>query len=177
MSDHRAIFLDRDGVLIETVMIDDKPHPPESWLKTRIYPDVPSSLKRFKTEGFLLIVISNQPDVARGKQTREGVENINSGLMSQLPLDDILVCYHDDADQCDCRKPKIGMILEAAQRFSIDLPSSFVIGDRDKDVQAGKNAGCQTIFIDRGYKEEKPSPPADLTVSSLDEAVDWIIAR
>ena len=177
MNDNRAIFFDRDGVLIEPRVIDGKPYPPESWLKTRIYEDVSMVLEQFKAEGFYLIVISNQPDVARGTQTREAVENINSGLLSQLPLDDILVCYHDDSDQCDCRKPKTGMIVEAAQRYSLDLHSSFVVGDRAKDIQCGKNAGCMTVFINHDYAEEKPFPAADLTVSSLSEAVEWILGR
>src|SRR5262245_42336585 len=130
---NRAVFLDRDGVLIEAVVKNGKPFPPDSWLKTRILPNVPAALEQLKEGGFLLIVITNQPDVARGEQKKEVVEHIHSGLRSQLPLDDIYVCYHDDSDQCDCRKPKTGMILEAAQRHSIDLPSSFVIGDRAKD--------------------------------------------
>jgi D-glycero-D-manno-heptose 1,7-bisphosphate phosphatase len=96
-------------------------------------------------------------------------------LMAQLPLDDILVCPHTDHDNCDCRKPRPGMLLEAAHRHNIDLGNSFMIGDRWRDIEAGYNAGCKTILIDYGYSERPPDREPDLRVTSLREAADWII--
>ncbi|MCI0412587.1 HAD family hydrolase [bacterium] len=169
----RSIFLDRDGVINKALIKDGKPFSPPSPESVSIPEGVPTALRKLKEAGFLLIVITNQPDVARGKQTKDVVEQIHSMLRSQLPLDEIMVCYHDDEDHCGCRKPQPGMILQASRKYSIDLPSSFVIGDRWKDVEAGKRAGCKTIFVDSRYLEEKPT--ADLAVNSLEEAVPWIL--
>jgi D-glycero-D-manno-heptose 1,7-bisphosphate phosphatase len=174
-ANRRAVFLDRDGVINEAVVRNGKPYPPDSLKAVKIPQEVLPALNELKKAGFLLIVITNQPDVARGTQTRENVSAIHSFLMSQLPLDEILVCDHDDSDDCSCRKPKPGLILQASEKYGIDLSSSFVIGDRWKDVAAGQQAGCKTIFRDLHYAEAKPSPPADLMVSSLDEAVSWIL--
>ena len=124
--------------------------------------------------GYLLIGATNQPDVARGTQTREAVEAINRRLMEALPLLEILVCCHDDRDQCDCRKPQPGMLLRAAARHGIDLSRSFIIGDRWRDIEAGRRAGCCTIWIDYNYKETWPVAAPDFTVCSLAEAVKLI---
>jgi D-glycero-D-manno-heptose 1,7-bisphosphate phosphatase len=124
--------------------------------------------------GYLLIGVTNQPDVARGKQRREVVEAINATLLASLPLTEILVCYHDDLDHCSCRKPQPGMLLQAAAKYNLDLPSSFMIGDRWKDVEAGRRAGCATILIDCRYTEIEQSIP-DYRVHSLDEAAHLII--
>jgi D-glycero-D-manno-heptose 1,7-bisphosphate phosphatase len=165
----RAVFLDRDGVL------DRGPHPPETLEELEVLPGVPEALRALKARGFLLIVVTNQPDVSRGTRRREVVEAIHDALMSQLPLDEIRVCYHDDQDHCACRKPKPGMLLQAAARYGIDLAASFMIGDRDKDIQAGQRAGCKTVLIDHAYPEPVTTRP-DLRVHTLPEAADWIIA-
>jgi D-glycero-D-manno-heptose 1,7-bisphosphate phosphatase len=128
-----------------------------------------------KAHGFALYVITNQPDVARGTQTREAVEAIHQALASSLPIDDIFVCYHDDADDCACRKPKPGLLLEAQRKHNIDLSRSFFVGDRWRDIDAGHAAGCKTVLIDYGYRERKPARPPEATVRSLREAADWII--
>ena len=172
-----AIFLDRDGVINEAVLKNNKPYPPASVKEIRIPSHVLPALEQLKRAGFLLIVITNQPDVARGTQTHEGVEAIHSFLRSHLPLDDIFSCYHDDADNCECRKPKPGLILQASKKYEIDLARSFVIGDRWKDIAAGQAAGCKTIFLNYHYSEAQPSPPADLTLKSLGEALPWIISH
>ncbi len=168
----RAVFLDRDGVLNEVVIRAGRPHPPQSLTDLTIYPDVPGSLTRLKQAGFALVVVTNQPDVARGAQTREVVEAMNAHLSTALPLDEVRVCYHDDADACACRKPLPGL-LTAAPHY--ELPGSFMVGDRWRDVEAGQKAGCRTVFIDRGYAERQPV--ADAHVRSLSEAVDWILQR
>ncbi|MBF0552667.1 MAG: HAD-IIIA family hydrolase, partial [Deltaproteobacteria bacterium] len=125
--------------------------------------------------GFLLIGVTNQPDVARGTQKRRVVEDIHAALRSKLPLDDILTCFHDDQDGCVCRKPQAGLLRQAAEQYHIDLSSSFMVGDRWRDIEAGHNAGCLTVLIDYAYAEKSSRIPPHLSVSSLFEAVDWIL--
>jgi D-sedoheptulose 7-phosphate isomerase len=170
-----AVFLDRDGVINRAVVRDGKPFPPSGVEELELLPGVASSLLDLKARGFNLFVITNQPDVARGTETRAAVEAIHQALASSLPIDDIFVCYHDDADHCACRKPKPGMLLEAQRKNHIDLSRSFVVGDRWRDIDAGHAAGCKTILIDYGYRERKPAQPPEATVRSLREAADWII--
>lgn len=171
----RAVFFDRDGVLNEAVIHNGKPFPPANIGELRILSDAPSSLTRLKAAGFLLICVTNQPDVARGKQTREAVVAINAKLQEQLPLDDILVCYHDDVDGCDCRKPAPGLLMQAATRYGIDLSASFMIGDRWRDTEAGHRAGCQTVLIDYGYNERWSGLTPHHITTTLAESVEWIL--
>jgi D-sedoheptulose 7-phosphate isomerase len=170
-----AVFLDRDGVLNRAVVRDGKPFPPSSLEELELLPEVASSLLDLKAHGFDLFVITNQPDVARGTQTRDAVEGIHQALASSLPIDGIFVCYHDDADHCACRKPQPGLLLQAQRKHNIDLSRSFVVGDRWRDIDAGHSAGCRTVLIDYGYRERKPAQPTEATVRSLREAADWII--
>ena len=170
-----AVVLDRDGVINRAVVRDGKPFPPSGVEELEVLPGVASSLLDLKAHGFALFVITNQPDVARGTQTRAGVEAIHQALASSLSIDDIFVCYHDDADRCACRKPNPGMLLEAQRKHKIDLSRSFVVGDRWRDIDAGHAAGCKAILIDYGYVERKPGQPPEATVRSLREAADWII--
>jgi transaldolase len=173
----RAVFLDRDGVLNEAIRRHGKPHPPADLDQLRILPGVPSAVARLREAGFLTIVVTNQPDVARGAQTREQVEAINGAIRAQVPVDEIRVCYHDDDARCDCRKPGPALIVEAARQHGVDLTASFMVGDRWRDVEAGRRAGCRTVFIDYDYEERRPMPPADVNVRSLSEAVEWILSR
>jgi len=173
----RAVFLDRDGVLNRAIVRAGKPHPPANLSELEIPADVPDALRDLRAAGFLLIGATNQPDVARGAQTRAMVEAINAALCARLPLDEIRVCYHDDADACDCRKPQPGLLLQAAHAHAIDLAASFMIGDRWKDIQAGRRAGCATIQLDHGYAEAWRGAPADARVRSLREAAEWILGR
>lgn len=169
-----AVFLDRDGVLIRAIVRDGKPYPPASLTELEILPGVAEACTTLHKAGFLLIVVTNQPDVARGTQRQEVVEAMNQALRYHLPLDDIRACYHDDADHCSCRKPEPGVLLQAAQEWNIDLSASFMVGDRWKDIAAGRRAGCRTIFVDYHYAERRPYHP-DHRVGSLLEAVDWIL--
>ena len=171
-----AVFLDRDGVVNEAVVREGRPYPPQSMDELRLVSDA-AALHRLKALGLSLIVVTNQPDVARGTQTRETVEAIHARLGGLLPIDDFLSCFHDDAAACDCRKPTPGLILQAAARHGIDPFRSFLVGDRWRDIDAGYAAGCRTILIDRGYQERGPSGPPDATVTSLAEATTWIIAQ
>lgn len=169
----RAVFLDRDGVLNEAVIRNGKPYPPADLDGLVLCADAPASCTRLHEAGFLLVVVTNQPDIARGTAPRELVDAIHSVLKDRLPLDDIRVCPHDDADDCDCRKPRPGMILAAAKELGVSLPDSFLVGDRWRDIEAGQRAGCRSIFIDRGYNERAPAGNF-ATVRSLAEAADWI---
>jgi len=172
-----AVFLDRDGVLNEAIVRDGTPCPPASLDELRITPDARTALDALVDAGFVLIGVTNQPDVARGTQRREVVEAINRALLDALPLSDILVCYHDDRDGCACRKPRPGLLLDGTARFAVDLSRSFMVGDRWRDVEAGRNAGCRTVFVDRGYAAEALRGAPDHTVTSLGEAAAWIIGQ
>jgi D-glycero-D-manno-heptose 1,7-bisphosphate phosphatase len=171
---NRAVFLDRDGVLNRAVVRGGRPYPPGGLGELEVMPDAPAALARLKKLGFLLIVVSNQPDVGRGTQRRAVVEAMNQALRAVLPLDEFRTCYHDDRDDCACRKPKPGLLREASVQHSIDLPRSYLIGDRWRDVDAGAAAGCRTILIDYGYQERGPTGPPDARVETLAAAVEWI---
>lgn len=171
----RAVFLDRDGVLNRALVRNGKPYPPRNLGELQIPEDVPDALKTLREAGFLLIGVTNQPDVSRGTQGREVVEEIHATLLKALPLEEILCCYHDDGDGCLCRKPLPGLLLQAADRYAIDLSSSFMIGDRWKDIEAGQRAGCITILIDHQYAERGAERPPDYRVRMLSEAVPCII--
>lgn len=170
----RAIFLDRDGVLNRAPVRDGKPYSPASVEEMQILPGTREALERMKALGFVLIVVTNQPEVARGRQSREVVEAMHAAMAKELPLDEFVVCYHDDRDGCACRKPLPGMLVAAAARHGIDLASSFMIGDRWRDIEAGHAAGCQAVFLDYGYRERAPDKPPEATVHSLAEAAEWI---
>jgi len=172
----RAVFLDRDGVINRAVVRDGKPYPPANLAEMEILPGVEDALRLLKAAGYLLIVVTNQPDVARGTTPRETVEKINDFLRSALPVDDFRTCYHDSGDGCDCRKPLPGALLAAARQYAIDLPTSFMVGDRWRDIEAGEKAGCKTIFIDYGYNEKQPETP-DYRVLSLRDAADVILGE
>jgi D-glycero-D-manno-heptose 1,7-bisphosphate phosphatase len=171
----RAVFLDRDGVINRTFVRDGKPFPPSTLEELEVLPGVPEALQELKQHGYKLLVVTNQPDVARGTQSQQTIDAMHRVLSAHLPLDDIFVCYHTDQDKCDCRKPMPGMLVEAAKKHNIDLAASFMVGDRWRDIEAGYNAGCKTILIDYGYSERPPAHAPDLRVGSLREAADWII--
>lgn len=170
----KAVFLDRDGVINRSLVKDGKPYPPSSVEGVKILPGVARAIKKLKGADFLVICVTNQPDVARRIQSRKAVEAIHKFLLKLLPLDEIMVCYHDDNDKCQCRKPLPGMLLNAKKKFLIDLEKSFMVGDRWRDVEAGRRAGCVTVSIDNQYAEKVESQP-DVRVSSLAEAADWIL--
>jgi D-glycero-D-manno-heptose 1,7-bisphosphate phosphatase len=171
----RAVFLDRDGVINRAVVREGKPYPPASVGELEILPGVSEALAQLKAAGFILIVVSNQPDVARGTTPQAIVEAINASLSRALPIDESVMCYHDSGDDCDCRKPRPGMLLDAASKWGVDLSASFMVGDRWRDVEAGQRAGCKTVFVDYGYDEKQPEN-VDCRVHSLIEAVPFICA-
>jgi len=171
----RAVFLDRDGVINRSIVRNGKAFPPDSLAEFEILPGVPEAIAALKAQGFLIVVVTNQPDVATGKQDQRVVEEMHAQLRRLLPIDDLRVCYHVDADACGCRKPEPGMLLAAAESLGIDLAASYMVGDRWRDIEAGQRAGCRTFFIDYGYDERAPSPPF-VAVNTLAEAAARILA-
>jgi D-glycero-D-manno-heptose 1,7-bisphosphate phosphatase len=183
MGEHKvskpAVFLDRDGVLNRPVVRDGLPFPPKNADEFVLYPDVAEGCARLKEAGFLLIVVTNQPDVGRGTQSREVVDALHAALRGALPfLDGVEVCFHAGSrhgDPCDCRKPKPGMLLRAAASHDIDLERSFLIGDRWRDVDCAHAAGCRAVFIDHGYREPLREKP-EVVVSNFRDAVMAVLS-
>jgi D-glycero-D-manno-heptose 1,7-bisphosphate phosphatase len=173
----RAVFLDRDGVLNEPVVVDGKPYPPTSPDEVVLCDGAAAALGSLRAAGFALICVTNQPDVARGTLARATVDAINERIGAALALDEILVCDHDDADACACRKPLPGLIVEGAQRHGIDISASYLVGDRWRDIEAGDAAGCRTVWLDRGYAERAPHRGPDVRVGSIVEAAQWILSH
>lgn len=169
-----AVFLDRDGVLNQAPVRSGKPLSPMTVAEVVVPIDVPGALERLRLHGFRLVMVTNQPNIARGSQARDVVYAINQYLKEKLWLHAVELCEHDDVDNCTCRKPKPGMLLRAAERDNIALAESFMIGDRARDVEAGRRAGCRTILIGNGYGEKLQSQP-DVIVATLAEAADWIL--
>jgi D-glycero-D-manno-heptose 1,7-bisphosphate phosphatase len=170
----RAVFLDRDGVINRAVVRNGKPYPPASITELEILPGVPEALARLSAAGYRLVVVTNQPDIARGVTTTAAVDAIHDAMGRSLGLDDIRVCPHDDADRCACRKPKPGLLLRDPEH---DMAASVMIGDRWRDIEAGRAAGCGvTILVDYGYDELVPHEPT-VRVASLAEAAAWLLDR
>lgn len=172
----RAVFLDRDGIINRAVVRDGKPYPPATVEEFELLPGVEGAIHALREAQFLVIVVTNQPDVATGVQRRQVVEAMHDKLRAAGLCDGIKVCYHTDSDGCDCRKPKPGMLIEAAREWQIDLAQSFMVGDRWRDVAAGKAAGCYTFFVDCEYRERRADSP-DAVVGSLEEAGRFILQR
>ena len=158
------MFLDRDGVLNDIRLDAGVPKPPSSLADFRIVPGARETCLELTARGFALVGVTNQPDVARGEQSREMVEAMNELLCSQLPLLGVRVCYHDDPDDCECRKPRPGLLLQAAHELGLDLSRAFMVGDRWRDVEAGRQAGCRTILLERDYSQRWRCQP------------DWIVS-
>jgi D-glycero-D-manno-heptose 1,7-bisphosphate phosphatase len=171
---NRAVFLDRDGVINRCFVRSGVPHPPQTVVEMGIEDGVAEALAKLKAAGYLLLVVTNQPDVARGAQAREVVEAINRQVCEQLPIDDVAVCYHDNADNCDCRKPKPGMLTALARKWRVDLHHSFMVGDRSGDIHAGEAAGVRTFLVERPYSNGDTCRP-DFRVRDLAHAAEIIL--
>lgn len=169
----RAVFLDRDGVLNRGVSRGGTPWAPRSLAEFSLLPGVPGALADLRAAGFLLVVVTNQPDVVRGHATRADVEAIHTHMRATLPLDDIRVCYHDKQDRCECRKPRPGMLLKAAGDLGIDLSRSFIVGDRWRDIGAGRAAGCTAILVNPFTEKTYIEP--DIELADLPAAARWIL--
>jgi len=171
-----AVFLDRDGVINRAFIRDGMPFPPQSVQDLEILPGVSDALVALKAHGYSIVVVTNQPDVARGTSSKEAVEGIHGRLKDELAIDAILTCFHDDSADCECRKPKPGLLLQAARNLGIDLSASFMVGDRWRDMEAGKRAGCRTFFVDGSYLERQPVA-YEFRVGSLIEASAIILGQ
>jgi D-glycero-D-manno-heptose 1,7-bisphosphate phosphatase len=169
----KAIFLDRDGVLNKAIVRNRKPYPPSTIDELEILEGVYKGIELLKHSGYKLIVITNQPDVARGLTTIENVNEINNSIIQLLNVDEIICCFHDDSENCKCRKPKPGMILEAVKKWDIDLSVSYLIGDRWRDIQTAKNIGLNSILIKYDYNEKKIN--ANFECNNLEEAANFIL--
>jgi D-glycero-D-manno-heptose 1,7-bisphosphate phosphatase len=171
----RAVFLDRDGVINANLVRNQRPYAPTSLADFQLLPGTEAAILRLKGAGFLVIVATNQPDVSNGITPRETVDAMHAEVRSRLAVDDIEVCFHRERDACECRKPKPGMLLAAAAKHGIDLRRSWMVGDRWRDIDAGRSAGCRTVFVDYGYVQEQPVR-AEKNVASLSEATEYILA-
>ena len=166
---NRAVFLDRDGVINQAIVRNGLPFPPAKASELKLFPDVAEACELLKTNGFQLIVATNQPDVGRGTIEQKQVEELNAKLSELLPIDRIEVCYDCD-DSSEYRKPNPGMLKRAARELDVDLSQSFMVGDRWRDVDCGHAAGCRTIFIDRGYAESLRKSPHHRAANLLEAA-------
>ncbi|MEQ8786731.1 MAG: HAD family hydrolase [Pirellulaceae bacterium] len=171
----RAVFLDRDGVLNRALVRDGRPFAPRSLDQFQLLPGVEDALASLKVCGYRLIVVTNQPDVATGKASREIVEAMHARLLAELPIDDVYACFHTDEHDCSCRKPRPGMLHDAARKWDLELSKSLLVGDRWRDILAGQSAGCRTLLVESGYRERRVE--ADWTVASLVEASQIICSE
>lgn len=171
----RAVFLDRDGVLVVPEVRGGRSFAPQRLEDLHLYPEAKAALDRLQDSGYLLVVVTNQPDVGKGLISRITMEQMHKRLLQELPIDRIEVCCHIQTEGCTCRKPKPGMLLNAAHECGIDLKNSFMVGDRASDVEAGLSVGCKTIFIDLGHASEKKPESFSHCARSIAEAVDIIL--
>ncbi len=169
-----AVFLDRDGVVCRSIVRDGKPYAVRTLSEFRLVPHAAASVQLLKQAGFIVVIVTNQPDIGAGLVDRSVVDSMHARLRSCVDVDAIMTCPHTRSDRCECRKPKAGMLFEAANRFAIDLCASVLVGDRASDIEAGRAANCHTIFIDRHYREPRPEH-ADQTTTSLAGATRLIL--
>jgi D-glycero-D-manno-heptose 1,7-bisphosphate phosphatase len=178
-----AVFLDRDGVLNEVRMQGATASTPRTVAELRILPAARTELGRLRQAGYVLLVVSNQPDVARGDLSLDAVEEINRALRDALPIDAVYVCPHDTGDGCACRKPKPGLIQAGAQEWGVDLARSWLIGDRWVDLAAAESAGVAGLLVERPWSWDATSiggPPEGLAprfTGDLRACVDFVLAQ
>ncbi len=161
-----AVFLDRDGTLNKNIWRNGKLTPPYSYKEVEIIKGTQEAIKMLRKLNYIPIIITNQPDISRGKVSLQEVNTINKVICEKLQIDYIYMCIHDDNDRCNCRKPKPGMIHKAAEDLKLTLKESILIGDRWRDIHAGQAAGCKSYLIDNNYDEPKPNLPYE-TVNSV----------
>lgn len=166
----KILFLDRDGVVNQVMVKDGKPMPPQTLDEFSYVPGIFELCDRAKKDGFLIVIVTNQPDISRGLVEDTMVDQFHKKIMRELPIDEIIVCPHDDMHHCDCRKPKPGMLLRALQKYNARKEDCWMVGDRWRDVEAANAAGVPVIWIDYGYDERRPTT-AEYIVSDLSSIV------
>ena len=172
----KAVFLDRDGVLSKTSLINGKSIAPRTLEDFKLYSDSAKAVSRLKSAGFMVFVITNQPDIGNNLISTSILKKMHTKLIKKTNVDKIFVCTHRKDENCFCRKPKPGMILNAAKKYKIDLKRSFLVGDRASDIEAGQKANCKTIFLDKKYREKAPIKQ-EATFSNLKEATQYILSK
>jgi D-glycero-D-manno-heptose 1,7-bisphosphate phosphatase len=172
----RAVFIDRDGVINRNVPRDGKACAPRTLRDFRLLPGVERAVEQLRQAGFLIVIVTNQPDIGNGDVAPETVEAMHARLRARLAPDAIEMCPHGQDAGCDCRKPKPDMLRRAAKRLDIALPSSFMVGDRGSDILAGRTAGCYTVLVRRSANNAAASTGPDAVVGSLPAAVRRILA-
>jgi D-glycero-D-manno-heptose 1,7-bisphosphate phosphatase len=170
----KAVFLDRDGVLNRVIIRHGKAFSPKSREEFVLADGAAAAVAALRDAGFKVIVVTNQPDIARGELARADLDWMTEKLLTDTSVEEVLVCPHDDHHTCSCRKPRPGMLLESAGKWNIALSRSYIIGDGWKDMQAGKNAGCSCILIDTEYNQ---GVAADGHASCLRDAVKHILSK
>ena len=170
---NRAIFLDRDGVINNSIIIDGKPHAPKILDQFNFIDGVKHSLKIFKQKGYLNIIITNQPDVNANLLDKDILEKMHQKIFKELQIDDIFVCVHRADENCECRKPKPGLIYESVKKWKIDLRSSYLIGDRWRDIDLANFLCIENFFIDYNYNEKKPTN-FTYKINNLENALKFI---
>jgi D-glycero-D-manno-heptose 1,7-bisphosphate phosphatase len=168
----RAVFFDRDGVINKVIYRNGCPCPPRSLEEFVLNDGMYQTARKLKDHGYRIIVISNQPDLARGEITTCILDQMTKRMREAIPIDDVYICPHDDHHECLCRKPKPGMLIQASKKWNINLSVSFLIGDTWKDMAAGKAAGCKTILLDARYNQ---GVQCDFRVESISKAVDIVV--
>lgn len=174
MTGRRAVFLDRDGVLNRAYLDNGVPVPPRTADRLELLPGVAETCRAFAERGLALVVVTNQPDLARGALQQTELDAMHGLLREALPLDDIVVCPHDGKEGCWCRKPRPGMILDAARRLGLDLDHSVAVGDRWRDIDAAHRAGVASVWIDWGLDEPLSDAPG-ARFGSLPQARDHVL--
>ena len=149
----QAIFLDRDGVINKATFVNGKHRSPLVLEELEIFKDAKRSIRKLRKLGFLIFIVTNQPEISRGNLRREESDAINAAIDKEIEPDEIVACPHDDSDGCSCRKPLPGMITGLISRYMLDPTRCYLVGDRLKDIEAGQAAGVKSIQIDRGYPE------------------------
>ena len=147
----RAVFFDRDGVLNDLVQRDGGFYSPQSFDQFKVYEIANFVIDELKQKGFLSIVVSNQPDIARGKLKKLDLNKMTEELFNRLKVDDVFYCTHDDSDCCKCRKPAPGLLTQAAEKWNIDLQNSYMVGDTWKDANAAKNVNVKFLLLNAEY--------------------------
>ena len=173
---NKCVFLDRDGVINQPIIINKRPYSPRKIKEFIFTTDIKNLVTKVANLGYKVIVITNQPDIATGDLSESLLNHFHKRIINEMPIDDIFVCKHLSSDNCNCRKPNPGLIIKAVSKHKINLEKSYFIGDRWKDVDAANKVKCHTIFIDYGYTEKLKTIPKNC-VTTLKEAFDIILKK